>query len=78
MYWSPGQIEDVPPGDDTMTSTIVPLVRAGAIAVMELSLPTEKATLAPPIVTEVAPLKYCPDIATEPIGPLACVTTGAG
>jgi hypothetical protein len=78
VYWSRIEIEDVPPGDETMTSTTVPLAFGGACAAMEVSLPIAYGTDTPPILTEVAPLKYWPVIETLPIGPAACVTTGAG
>jgi len=70
---------DVPPAVVTMTSTIEPLVRAGACPVMDVSLVTVKEVAAvPPKVTEIAPVNYLPEIVTAEVAPPALVTTGVG
>ena len=66
-----------------MTSTFVPDAPgvhgdAGCVTVIEVSVLVTTGQAAPPIVTEVRPVKYWPVMTTAVVGPLALVTTGVG
>ena len=85
MYWSAGLVALVPPGVVTVTSTVLPSVPGGEVAVMLVGLlkVTREAAVAPNL-TPLAPLKVVPVIVTvvDPVlGPevgLRLVTVGAG
>jgi hypothetical protein len=75
----------VPPGVDTVMWTVAPVVPAGAVAVIVVSLVTLKEVAAvPPNLTEVAPVKNDPVIVTlvpprcVPVVGATAVTTGTG
>ena len=72
--------------DGVVTRTLaVPAVPAGVVAVIDVALTTTRlVTVAPPMVTLVAPVKLVPVIVTAvpprvvPLGGLIAVTVGAG
>ena len=64
MYSLAAEVGETPFGVVTTTSTI-PAVLAGAVAVICESLSITKTAVVPPKVTEVAPVKNVPEIITE-------------
>jgi hypothetical protein len=82
VYWSAAPVALVPPGVVTVTSTAVPDVPAGEVAVMVVALLTLNDAAVAPKLTAVAPVKFVPVMVTSvPFGPDAgatLVTVGAG